>query len=174
MHEKGIVDLLEALLLLKDQGIKFEAQIAGGIDSSMKDTMAKYIDALSDNVSYLGLVFGERKKRMLCWGNTFVFPTYYTMEGQPIAILEAMATSNIILTTKHAGIPDVFQDKINGFYIDKNSPASIADRLLDLNINMKTYKAISEHNTQEAKEKYRVSIFISKLYSILVDTKCKN
>ncbi len=174
MKEKGVLDLLEALLLLKNQGINFKAKVAGGMDSSMKRIIAKYFEQFPNNVTYHGVVYGEDKKQLLSWGNIFVFPTYYTMEGQPISVFEAMAMGNIILTTKHAGIPDIFENEINGFYIDKKSPKSIASNLLDINKNLKKYKSISEHNIQEAKEKYRVSIFISKLYSILIDTTCKN
>jgi len=39
------------------------------------------------------------------------------MEGQPISILEAMATGNIILTTNHAGIPDIFEMSVSLFNI---------------------------------------------------------
>ena len=169
MQEKGIMDLLESLLLLKKQGIDFEAQIAGGIDSSMKEKIDPYFAKLSENVKYLGLVYGDEKKKLLEWGNIFVFPTYYTMEGQPISIFEAMATGNIILTTAHAGIPDVFENGINGFYVDKKSPSSITNKLIELNEDLEKYKNISDHNMQEAKEKYRVKHFIEKLAQILED-----
>ena len=122
---------------------------------------------MSNNLEYLGVVHGDQKKELLEWGNVFVFPTYYTMEGQPICIFEAMATSNIILTTKHAGIPDVFKDGINGFYIDKKSPNSIASKLIELNIDLKSHKNISEQNKKEAEKKYRLKRFIDKLYVIL-------
>jgi glycosyltransferase involved in cell wall biosynthesis len=167
MLEKGIVDLLEALLILQEQGISFQAKMAGGIDSSMQDEINIYFEQLKDNVEYLGLVYGDDKKELLEWGNVFVFPTYYAMEGQPISIFEAMATGNIILTTKHAGIPDVFKNSVNGFYIDKKSPKSIADKLTDMSSNLLSYKYISENNMNEAKEKYRVKKFILKLNDIL-------
>jgi hypothetical protein len=40
------------------------------------------------------------------------------MEGQPISILEAMGLGNVIVTTKHAGIPDVCGNK-NAVFVDK-------------------------------------------------------
>lgn len=175
MQEKGILDLLDALLILKEKGIDFEAQIAGGVDSNMNKVMESYFEKFDSNVTYLGLVYKEDKKRLLEWGNVFVFPTYYAMEGQPISNFEAMATGNILLTTKHAGIPDVFQENINGFYIEKKSPKSIVNKLVEINKNLHGYKKISEHNMNEAKEKYRVAIFIKKLDDILNnETQCKN
>ena len=169
MEEKGIIDLLESLLLLRKENIAFEAQIAGGIDHLMKDRIEPYYEQLSKQVKYLGIIYEKDKKDILEWGNVFVFPTYYTMEGQPIAILEAMATGNIILTTEHAGIPDVFKDKVNGFYIKKKSPISIANKLIELSKNLEKHKNISEHNQQEAKSKYKVKRFIEKLIIIMED-----
>lgn len=169
MKEKGILDLFESLLILKEKNIPFEAKIAGGMDASMKDTIAKYFEKLSNEVDYLGLVYKYEKKELLNWGNIFVFPTYYAMEGQPISIFEAMATGNIILTTSHAGIPDVFEEEINGFYIDKKSPSSISSKLINMNIDLSRYTDISKSNRNEAKEKYRVESFIKKLDVILKD-----
>ena len=80
---------------------------------------------------------------------------------------EAMATSNIILTTKHAGIPDVFKDGVNGFYVEKKSDKSISDRLIVLGQNLKSFNYIAKNNYNEAEEKYRINGFIDKLYLIL-------
>jgi glycosyltransferase involved in cell wall biosynthesis len=167
MLEKGIIDLLEALLVLQKKGIDFKAKIAGGIDPNMEKTLFTYFERLSNNLEYLGVVHGDQKKELLEWGNVFVFPTYYTMEGQPICIFEAMATSNIILTTKHAGIPDVFKDGVNGFYVEKKSDKSISDRLIVLGQNLKSFNYIAKNNYNEAVEKYRINGFIDKLYLIL-------
>jgi len=167
MVEKGIIDLFEALLLLEKKGIDFQAKIAGDIDISMKAKINQYLNKLSNSVEYLGVVVNKEKKALLDWGNVFVFPTYYSMEGQPICIFEAMATFNIILTTKHAGIPDIFKDGINGFYIEKKSPISISNRLIELNKNLPTYRNIAEHNRKEVEEEYRFNKFIDKLNLVL-------
>ena len=53
-----------------------------------------------------------------------MLPTYYKMEGQPISILEAMATGNVILTTRHAGIPDVVTDGKHGRFFEKKNAKS--------------------------------------------------
>ena len=118
MTEKGVFDLLDSLKILNENNIEFEAKIAGGIDASVEEEIKHKLNDLSHCVDYLGLIYDQDKKSLLEWGNTFVFPTYYSMEGQPISIFEAMATGNVILTTKHAGIPDVFEEEINGLDYD--------------------------------------------------------
>jgi len=167
MTEKGVFDLLESLQILAKTNIVFEAKIAGGIDATVEEEVMQKLKSLPRCVEYVGLVYGDDKRKLLDWGNTFVFPTYYAMEGQPISIFEAMATGNIILTTEHAGIPDIFKEEVNGFYIEKKSPNSIAAKLKMMSENMTEYKLISEGNIKEASEKYRVEKFISKLNVIL-------
>ena len=166
MKEKGIFDLLEALLILKQRNIDFVANIAGEIDTKYEQVINKYLDTLEGYVSYFGVVQGKNKKELFIESNTFVFPTYYKMEGQPISLLEAMATGNILITTKHAGIPDIFTENINGYYIDKKNPQSIAEKLIWLSTNLHNQRKIAQHNYKEAQNKYRMNKFISSLNDI--------
>ncbi|WP_075591516.1 glycosyltransferase family 4 protein [Labilibacter marinus] len=165
MREKGILDLLETLILLKSEGVAFKAKIAGGIDESMQDVLEDYFIKLKGYVEYQNVIVGNEKKSLLNWGNVFVLPTKFD-EGQPISILEAMSTGNIILTTKKGGIIDIFEEGVNGFYIKENSPKSILSALLKINHNIKNYEYISVHNFKEAKKKYRVQNFIDNLHNI--------
>ncbi len=169
MKEKGILDLLEALSILRKENIQFKAKIAGHIDQALRGNIENYLNDLKDNVEYLGVVYGEQKKKLLEWGNVFIFPTFYKIEGQPISILEAMATGNVILTTKHGGIPDIFKEGINGFYIEKQNPKNIVNKLKFLLQNKNLCKEIMEHNMNEAKEKYRVKTFVENFVRILED-----
>jgi len=122
--EKGVFDLLSALLVLKKKGVVFRAKIAGEIDLSSKSKFESFLLELGDGVEYQGVVRGSKKRNLLEWGNVFVFPTYYPQEGQPIAILEAMTTGNVVVTTRHAGIPDIVTEK-NAFFVDKKCPDQI-------------------------------------------------
>jgi hypothetical protein len=87
-----------------------------------------------------------------------------------IKILNNSDTSNSI--TKSMGkllgkLADVFEEEINGFYVEKKSPISIATKLQMMSENMNKYIEISAINIKEASEKYRVETFINKLYNIL-------
>lgn len=167
MPEKGIFDFLDALLILKERNIKFSAQVAGAVDFAHKVKIEEYFGRLGDGVEYLGVVRGDAKRDAFVNSNVFVFPTYYTLEGQPIAILEAMATGNVILTTKHAGIPDIFAEGVNGYYVEKKSPASIAEKLAEVSSNLAGIKNIMLDNQRIAAEKYRVETFIRNFIHIL-------
>jgi len=167
MTEKGIIDLLKSLIILNKRGINFKAKIAGAIDSGFKNDIDNLFKKLNDNVEYLGVVTGNDKLKLLLKSNIFVFPTYYSMEGQPISILEALATGNIVLTTNHAGIPDIFENKKNGFYIEKRNPKDIADKLNFISNNFELIKPIMKNNYIEASKKYTTDKFINKIVKII-------
>jgi glycosyltransferase involved in cell wall biosynthesis len=74
---------------------------------------------LNDYVTYHGIVEGIKKKKLLKLCDVFVLLTKYPNEGQPISILEAMGNGMMIVTTEHAGIPDIVEDGVNGIVTGK-------------------------------------------------------
>lgn len=165
MIEKGVTYLLRSLMSLKNSNIKYKAKIAGNIDDKNKPDILNMINCLPD-VEYLGVVEGYEKKEMLDWGNIFVLPTFYKMEGQPISILEAMATKNVIITTRHAGIPDIIKENINGFFVDIKSDVSITKRLIYLSENINIVTEIANVNKKYASSNFSLDLFKTRLLHI--------
>ena len=166
MKEKGIFCLLNALKILEKNNIIYKAKIAGNIDQNYSKEILKLFTELK-NAEYIGIVNGDDKKSLLEWGNIFVLPTFYKMEGQPISILEAMATTNLVVTTNHAGISDVFQDKINGYFVEKNNENSIEKILSYLAANKSELKKIAEYNKRFFLNNFTVDIFKKNLLEII-------
>ncbi|HRV54342.1 MAG: glycosyltransferase family 4 protein [Mangrovimonas sp.] len=166
MDEKGILYLLQALLDLEREGFEYEAKIAGNIDPKNKARIENYFKQLK-KTEYCGIVSGNDKKSLLLWGNIFILPTYYSMEGQPISILEGMATANLILTTEHSGIPDIFSDRINGFYVDKKSSESIKNKIKYSSLSFKEANEMRYTNYCTAKDNYRVGSFIDSIIEVI-------
>jgi len=165
MTEKGILDVFDSLKVLEEKSIKFEAKLAGNIDPEVKELVLNKIKNLN-NVNYLGVVKGIQKKELLLNSNVFVFPTYYKMEGQPISLIEAMGFGNIILTTNHAGIPDIVTTA-NGFFVKKKSPQDISELLITLSNTLSEYKKMSLNNHKYVKEQFSEKKFLSSLKKIL-------
>ena len=166
MKEKGIICLLKALKNLEGSNIKYKAKIAGNIDEKFSNEILKLINEL-EHTDYLGVVYGEAKKNLLAWGNVFVLPTFYKMEGQPISILEAMATKNVVVTTNHAGILDFFKDKVNGFLVQKNNIKSIQDILTYIAQNKSEIKKIATYNKGYFLENFTVNSFKENFIKII-------
>ena len=166
MKEKGIICLLKALKNLEKYNITYKAKIAGNIDEKFSKEILQLLNEL-ENTKYVGVVNGEAKKNLLKWGNIFVLPTFYKMEGQPISIIEAMATKNVVVTTNHAGILDIFKDKVNGYLVKKNSIKSIQDILTYIAINKSEIEKIATYNKEFFLENFTVNTFKKNLIKII-------
>ncbi len=168
MEEKGVFYLLDALQELEKNNINYEAKIAGNIDVKLKDEIISKITNLK-NTTYLGLVYNTQKKDLLEWGNTFVLPTFYKMEGQPISILEALATNNIIVSTKHAGIPDIIQHDKNGYLVEKESVHSLVDVFTYLSKNISEIDEMINENKQYFADNFTIEKFTKEILAIFLD-----
>jgi glycosyltransferase involved in cell wall biosynthesis len=168
MEEKGIFLLLDSLQELESKNINYEAKIAGNIDACLKDDILIKISRLK-NTSYVGVVYNEEKKELLNWSNIFVLPTYYKMEGQPISILEALATKNVIISTNHAGIIDVIEDNKNGFLVEKKNSENITSKFVFLDENKSKILEICNYNKMYFAENFTIDIFSREFIKIIKD-----
>jgi|TARA_B110000208_G_C11715439_1_gene410894 glycosyltransferase involved in cell wall biosynthesis len=166
MEEKGILYLLKSLKELEKRNIPYSAKIAGNIDAELKENINKKIIDLK-NTEYLGVVYKEDKKELLEWSNIFVLPTFYKMEGQPISILEALATQNVIIATNHAGIPDIIKSEINGFIVKPKDSDNILEKLVFLNNNKTKIAEICKANKKYFIENFTLSKFNEQIVKIL-------
>jgi len=166
MKEKGILTLLRSLIELESKNIPYLARIAGNIDPNSSKKIFGLLNELK-NAKYLGVVKGAAKKELLDWGNIFVLPTYYKMEGQPIAIIEAMATNNVIITTPYAGIPDIVNSAEHGFYIKKGNAKDLVDKIIFLYKNKSVIEEISKRNKLYFAENFTVQKFKKGLINII-------
>jgi len=117
---------------------------------------------LNDFITYHGIVNGKEKKELLKKSDIFVLLTTYPKEGQPISILEAMGNGMVIVTTNHAGIPDIVKDNINGIIIDKDK--IIINKLYE-NINNIKLKEELKNNYKNI-EKYLQTNYITNMKKI--------
>ncbi|APD06082.1 glycosyltransferase [Flavobacteriaceae bacterium UJ101] len=167
MKEKGIIDFLVSLKLMDKEFIDYEVKIIGGVDNENKNEIFNLIDS-NPKISYSPPVRGEDKKKAYLWANTFVLPTYYSMEGEPISLLEAMATGNIIVTTDHAAISDICGVN-TGFIVRKNSPEDIKEKLIFISKNINNLQSMMDYNYEYARKKYTTDIFIKNLINVFYE-----
>lgn len=117
-------------------------------------------NCLEDYVTYHGIVDGIKKNELLRMSEFFVLLTRYPIEGQPISILEAMGNGMVIITTDHAGIPDLVKGKVNGLVFKFNENEYFRN-LIDLSDQeIKNYKLINRKTVVQmyTEEKYITNI----------------
>lgn len=168
---KGYIELVNAYKSLNND-IKNNIQItfAGNFVKQYDKNVFEESIHEYDNLVYFGLADAHQKKLLLNNSNVFCLPTYYEYEGQPISILEAYAAGCAVITTNHAGIGDIFSNKINGIYVDKRSVISLANAIKELYNNHNQILQYAITNNKLAHKKFREEIFCSKIESIFLNT----
>lgn len=146
---------------------RFHFHFAGGFfDSAEKQFFFHYIkeNHLENYVTYHGVVFGEKKRELLKYCDIFILLSRYPNEGQPISILEAMGNGMVVITTDHAGIPDIVEDGVTGFLCKtKNSDVAYEANSILKDI---PYEFIGKNGRKMVFSKYLQFEYISKMRQI--------
>lgn len=132
LKEKGPLVLLEALAMVAERGVRFEAQFAGAWRPPIsEDGFATRVQALGleDRVILLGPVYGEAKARLFADADLFVLPTYYAHEALPLVVIEAMMHGLAVITTRIGALPGVIADQTSGELIDPADVSQLASAL---------------------------------------------
>ena len=137
IKSKGYPKVLEMAKLEKERGgeERFHFDFAGKFfEKEEEDFFWNYVkeNGLEDFITYHGVVGGDKKRELLRLCDVFVLLTTYPNEGQPISILEAMGNGMVVVTTNHAGIPDLIDDT-NGLIYDPTN-VSTSSILKDISI----------------------------------------
>lgn len=167
IRSKGYPIVLELAKAEKEQvesGIDkhFHFDFAGNFfEDSEKEYFENYVkdNGLEDFITYHGVVDGEEKRALLELCDIFALPTRYPNEGQPISILEAMGNGMFILTTDHAGIPDIVMDEASGLVMKKDIPTENVYKLLCKS----DIKKAEEVNRQIVTDRFKQADYIRRM-----------
>ncbi len=133
-RRKGTVELARAAKLLRDRGTRdWRLVVVGGAGptppAEYEAIVAEFAAAgLAD--ALVGPEHGEQVRRRLAEADVFVLPSY--LEGQPIAILEAMAAGLPVVGSAVGAVPDLVRDGIEGRVVEPGDVEALAEALADL------------------------------------------
>ena len=122
---KGLLELFQALAILRTYNRDVKLRVAGEWqeDSFRTDCMAAIEKlGLREQISFCGNVVGDLKREFLASGSIFCLPTRYPYEGQPLAILEAMAAGLAIVSTDRGVISETIIDFDSGRVLPQDAP----------------------------------------------------
>lgn len=157
--EKGIFDLINALKILKNNGIILELQIFG--EGAYKNEIKRKIekDNLKNQIKLMGFtnIVNEKMKQ----SDLLVLPSW--REAFPLVNLEAMALGLPVLATKVGGIPELIKDKENGFLVSAASPEELAEKILYIKKNIEKCNEIVLKARTDVEENFNIKTTVSKL-----------
>jgi glycosyltransferase involved in cell wall biosynthesis len=167
-ENKGIFDLLHYL----EQNVYFKGHrikiwIGGKGDINQLESILKSHPNLKAGVEYYGWVNEELKSDLFQKADILILPSYY--EGLPVSVLEALAHSKAIISTRVGGIPAVVKERENGWLFapgEFQQLDSIFDQIFTENELLKLY---SQNSFSKAME-FAPNVILSKLQTIYQST----
>jgi len=167
IYDKGIMEYVEAINILKEKGINARFQLLGAKDPAHKrgiplEVIDKWIR--EGLIEYLGTA--EDVRPVISNSDCVVLPSY--REGLPRTLLEAASFEKPIITTNTPGCRHVVKNHLNGYLCEVRDAHDLAEKMYTI------YHKSNEERTNMGKagrllvkEKYDEKIVIDRyLHSI--------
>ena len=159
--EKGILNVLKSIKQL-NSGKLF---IAG--EGPEKENIEKFIkeNNLEDRVKMVGYLKQEQVKEYIKKSRFVVVPSIW-YENCPYSILETMEIGKPIIGSKIGGIPELIEDKKNGFVYEYNDINELAEKMKILFDDNEIANQQGKMSRKLYKEKYSENIYYNKILKI--------
>jgi glycosyltransferase involved in cell wall biosynthesis len=182
LYDKGVIEYVEAIKIIKEQGFKARFQIVGAIEEGSglgvgKDKVAEWqserlleYHAFTDNLL-------EYYHQATC----VVLPSY--REGTPKSLLEASACGVPMIATNVPGCREVVIENKNGFLCKVKDAVDLADKMIKMiKLSQEEYSEMArsarEHVLENFDESMVINAYFTTISSILSgkdnDKKYKN
>lgn len=153
----------DAQLIIAGQGVLFNMCI----------NLVKYLN-IEDKVMFPGIVTPEQYRSYLKESRAFIQHSITAengnMEGTPLAVLEASAAGLPVISTKHAGIPDVIVDGRTGLLCAEHDVAAMAHHMDMLLSDVEKAKRMGAAGKEHIKQHFSLERHIKALQKTLEES----
>jgi glycosyltransferase involved in cell wall biosynthesis len=128
VEKKGIFDLIEVAAVLQARGVEFDMHFVGeGLPSELRrfDDMVKE-RGLSNRMVRHGVLTGSAKYDLLFQSDVLLFPSFWSSETQPLALIEAHAMELPAVAYDLGGIRTIIRDQVTGFVVPLRDTSAFA------------------------------------------------
>lgn len=156
--------LIEALIKLKEENIKFKCIIAG--DGELEEELKEIVNNndIKDEVEFYGFIDDVRD--VLDKSDCLII--HSDMEGLPITLLETMSYGVPIIAHQVGGISGVIDEK-NGIPMNTNNSKEIKDKIIFCMQNRQEIQKRAEQAKIDFINKYEISKFIDSYCELYKD-----
>lgn len=178
MKTKGIMEYLSALKILKDKGVKFQADFVGGLTKEMSGDefdSALSMMGLDGCCTYYGPKYGDDKYSFFSQADVFVLPSY--TEAFPVSILEAMQFALPVVASNVGGVSAEVEEGVSGFLLGGKQPimlntfrpdvCEIADKLQVLLTDTDLRHKMGSAGREKYEREFTLEVFEKRIAEIL-------
>ncbi len=149
--DKGLIELLDALKIVKDKGFNLKLDFVGdGIPLELLKTKSEDLN-INEFVTFHGMIMEKEKiKQFYLNSDVYVLPTYH--EGFARTLCESMIFGTPVITTFVGGIPGFMQEDVNSLRIEPKSVESIVEKLIYAMNNYEKMGELAKNGTITAEK----------------------
>jgi glycosyltransferase involved in cell wall biosynthesis len=173
-RRKGTIELARASRMLRDQGIvDWNLVVVGGQGPTARSEYDEIVAEFSRaglSASLVGPEYGDQVRQRLKSADIFVLPSH--LEGQPIAIIEAMASALPVVATSVGAVPDLIRDGFEGRVVEPGDVNALAEALGGLIVDQPrraSMAAAARHRAEQSHDLGQLSRRLSDLYDAVLD-----
>ncbi len=162
LKDKGILEFIDAIKIIKSKYNNVEFQILGAVGVANKTAITKeelqiWID--NDLVNYLGTT--DNVQDIISNADCIVLPSY--REGTPRSLLEACAMEKSIIATDVVGCKEVVEDGINGYLCEVRDSQDLASKMeMMINLSEDERKIMGQAGRDKIVKEFDEKIVINK------------
>jgi glycosyltransferase involved in cell wall biosynthesis len=161
-ESKGIMELLQAARILRDEGFIFKVEIMGKFESKefrkkAQNFMIKH--NLEKIVEFLGVRTGDAKWQTYAEADIMVFPSFFESESFGRVLIEAMQFEMPVVATRWRGIPSIVEDGKSGFLIPIKDSQALAEKIAVLLQDQARREEMGKRGRQIYLERFTIERF---------------
>jgi colanic acid/amylovoran biosynthesis glycosyltransferase len=167
VEKKGLETTLRAFARFREQWPRAFLTVAG--DGELRPALSELARRLgvTGSVRFTGFLAPDELRRLYYDAHLFVHPSETArdgnQEGVPNSLLEAMATGLPVVTTRHGGIPETIEQRVNGILTDERSPGQVVEGLLELTRDAAFRAALGEAAAASVRRKFDLRVQVARL-----------
>jgi glycosyltransferase involved in cell wall biosynthesis len=169
LWSKGIGELVDAAINLKNEGLDFTLQIVGSPDDRNPNAVStEFINKFKDKdfIEWPGrqcdMPTFYREADILC------LPTKYK-EGIPLTLLEAASMGRALVATDVPGCREIVRNEVNGFLIPPGNTTELTNALRKLILNPDQRIVFGENSSKIVKDEFSSEIIQRELNQVYFD-----
>ena len=163
---KGLVYLIDALKILKDQKVSINLDIVGKVkDQIYYEELMRIINKNDLHVRFIGFVDDDQKEKLLKKASIFVFPSL--LEGYGMVIREVMSYGLPIICFNNSAMPYLVKNNINGIIVENKNSKAFAEAIMLIITDPNLRKRLSDGSYESTKETITPLQYIEYVYSDL-------
>ena len=159
---KGVSVLLRAFEIVSREGINARLQVMGKWgDAAFEKECRGFVkdNGLEQRVEFLGVKRDLEKFSYFACCDVFCFPSFFEAESFGLVLVEAMQFGKPVVSTRWRGIPSVVSDGENGFLVNVQDSASVAEKLMLLAGDPPLRKRMGEEGRRIFEQRFTLEAF---------------